>query len=241
MTRSFRRVVLAAALLMGGCGTATFIVQQYDGKPLPRERIALLRINGGSALRLESLDGERLNYELKGLDNRVHIEMLPGVHEIGVSDPEDGLLQVRRFRAQPGKVYRPALIDAPQAGGRLATRVFALFEVSADDDQVLAELPDYPEAVEAEAASSAPPALSAVPLAPNALTTELPAATASVPGAPSISAAASQSAVPSVAPSVPAAMSAAPVASVPVASVPVTSAPVPAVNAPAAAPSASSR
>jgi hypothetical protein len=233
---------LAAALLMGGCGTATFIVQQYDGKPLPRERIALLRINGGSALRLESLDGERLNYELKGLENRVHIEMLPGVHEIGVSDPEDGLLQVRRFRAEPGKVYRPALIDAPQAGGRLAARVFALFEVSADDDQVLAELPDYPEAVEAPTAPSAPPALSATSLAPATLTTsELPAATASVPGAASVSAAASQSAVPSLAGSVPASITSAPVAGVPVASVPVASAPVPAVSAPPAAPSASSR
>jgi hypothetical protein len=144
MRGSLRSYVFGAMLLVAGCGTATFVVQQYDGNPLPREQIALLRVNGGDPLRLETLDGERLSYQLRDPATRIHVELLPGVHELAVSDPDEGLPQTRRFRAQAGKVYRPGWVTELASSERGAGHRFVLFEVTRDTDTILLELPDLP-------------------------------------------------------------------------------------------------
>src|SRR5690606_20460475 len=56
---------LTLLAFVASCGTATFVVQQYDGAPLPKQRIAVVRLNGDQPLRLEELDGEKLGYELR--------------------------------------------------------------------------------------------------------------------------------------------------------------------------------
>jgi hypothetical protein len=221
---------LCAILGLIGCGTATFIVQQYDGSPLPRERIALLRLNGGDPLRLEVLDGERLDYQVTDTDTRVHIEILPGVHEIGVGDPSTGLLLMQRFRADAGKVYRFAITARGADAHGTFDPAFHVLEVDRDDDHVLAEVPEYkPPAKKSAVASSAG-------------TTPAPSIDAS-PTALSVSAIPSSTIVPSASVTAPtASVSAAPLATGPA---PTTTGPIPAPIAasnslkPAAAPSAS--
>jgi hypothetical protein len=99
------------------CGGPTFVVQQYSGPQRARESIAVIRVNGGGP-RLTTLDDESLVVPERG--TRFHIEVLPGVHELQVDDPNVGLYASRvRFVAEAGKVYRivvrPALTGQPNA------------------------------------------------------------------------------------------------------------------------------
>jgi hypothetical protein len=124
------RALVQLAVLAMGCGTATFIVQQYDGPPRVREQIAVLRLNGKDPVRVESLDGERLDYQLKDNDARVHIELLPGVHELAVTDTF-GLAEPFRFVAAAGHVYRPIMNPVYRPG----SASFVLYEVDAESDE----------------------------------------------------------------------------------------------------------
>lgn len=102
---------MIAALVLSGCVGPTFVVQQYAGPVRPRETIATLRVNGGDSVRLVTLDGEDVRAPLES-DSRLHIELLPGRHEIGVvRGPNDQLATVA-FLAEAGKVYRAAYIGA---------------------------------------------------------------------------------------------------------------------------------
>jgi hypothetical protein len=89
------------------CAGLTIVVQQYDGAPRPNESVAVIRVNGGSGSELVSVDGESMRVTLeKG--NRLHVEVLPGIHEVELAAPETGLHRTIpvRFVAEPGKVYR---------------------------------------------------------------------------------------------------------------------------------------
>jgi len=192
MRGSLRSYVFGATLLVAGCGTATFVVQQYDGNPLPREQIALLRVNGGDPLRLEALDGERLSYQLRDSATRIHVELLPGVHELTVSDPDEGLPQTRRFRAQAGKVYRPGWVTELASSERGAGHKFVLFEVTRDSDTILVELADLPPP---KPRPKAPVAAPNAPVASASVSVLAPAASA-----PEVAATATSSDAPSAAP-----------------------------------------
>ncbi len=158
-------------VLLIACGTATFVVQQYHGDPLPSERVAILRINGGDEARIAALDGEPLNYTLRDTNTRVHLEMLPGQHEVVVSESITGLTQSRRFRAEPGKVYRVRIVR-----DRLQRNVgvphgwsLVIDEVDRHTDEVRAEVPEPPLPVmraarPATAASTAPPLPTPAPI-----------------------------------------------------------------------------
>lgn len=138
-----RAVVAATTLFVGGCGTATFIVQQYEGDPRPSSQISVLRVNGSNAVRLEELDGEVLAYELHERGARVHIEMQPGEHELGLADGAGLPIKRRRFVAEPGKVYRPMVFHTDAAASQRLTRdawVVAIYEVDPDSDEILREI-----------------------------------------------------------------------------------------------------
>lgn len=138
--------LLGSGLIAAGCGTATFVVQQYDGEPLDRSRIAMLRVNGDAPVRLEELDGEVLAYELHDSGSRVHIEMLPGEHELGLSDGLGLPLKRRRFVAHPGKIYRPMVFHTGSNGpdAPSSTWVVAIYEVDPDSDRIIREISQVP-------------------------------------------------------------------------------------------------
>src|SRR5689334_7599490 len=92
------------------CVGPTYVVQQYAGPARPRESIAVFRVNG-SGPRVATLDDGRLVIPEK--DTRFHIEVLPGVHEVEVEDPNLGLTASRvRFVAEANKVYRIVVRDS---------------------------------------------------------------------------------------------------------------------------------
>jgi hypothetical protein len=181
--------------MAAGCGTATFIVQQYDGPARPREQVAVLRLNGKDPVRVESLDGERLDYQLKDKDTRVHIELLPGVHELAVTD-SFGLAEPLKFLAVPGHVYRP--IPSPVYHPGSAS--FALYEVDANTDEPQTTVPPAPDAKvvsrraqpSAGSQSTAAPA-SAVPALPSSSVSSAAVSSSAAP-----SAAVSSSAAPTI-------------------------------------------
>ncbi|MDB5212656.1 MAG: hypothetical protein JWO86_583 [Myxococcaceae bacterium] len=102
------------AMVLGACLWAcmgpTFIVQQYGGPVRPRETIATLRVNGSDSVHLITLDDEDVRAPLES-DSRLHIEILPGRHKIGVSNggPNDPVEPVA-FVAEANKVYRAVYV-----------------------------------------------------------------------------------------------------------------------------------
>lgn len=137
--------VLSGALSAGlaqGCGPATFTVQQYDGPVRSREAIAVLRVNGKEPVQLQTLDGEDAAVRVPE-DARLHIEILPGKHTIGVVSEFDTHrlpLEVA-FNAEPGKVYRPVLVQERRQnyyGARLD--VPRVYEVDAESDALLRDV-----------------------------------------------------------------------------------------------------
>lgn len=210
--RPLARVALACSLFAASCATATFVVQQYEGAALDPSRVAVLRVNGGTPIVVVALDGEQLDYSQQDASSRVHIEILPGVHELEVGNLEDPLRRVERlsFVAEPGRVYRLTL-DVP-AGGLRPWRPLA-WEVDPESDRALARAKGAPEpassapsvpssaaspAPSAESSASAPeptsaPAPSSLPPSP-APTTSSAASTVSSSAAPAVSSTAAPSA-----------------------------------------------
>lgn len=187
-------VMSCLAAVMGmttGCGKATFIVQQYDGSPLAEDQVAILRLNGDDPVRLEALDGEPLGYELHDRASRVHIEMLPGEHELALAEGPELPPKRRRFRAEAGKVYRPLLVRAKTAGPVIpgvSSWVVGIYEVNPSNDDIVREISQVtlaaspvapaPSPIVSTAPPSQPSALP-VPTAPAANTTSEPTPSAS--------------------------------------------------------------
>ena len=114
-------MLLALAVLVG-CVGPTFVVQQYAGPVRPRETIATFRVNGGDSVRLITLDEEDVRAPLES-DSRLHIELLPGRHKIGVANGPNDLVAPVAFVAEAGKVYRavfagnePHVFEVDRAG-----------------------------------------------------------------------------------------------------------------------------
>ena len=90
-----------------------------DARPQPSETIAIIRVNGGSASQVVTLDGEPVGSGV-GKGTRLHIEVMPGVHEVGVVAPDSGMRPVGvRFVAEAGRVYRAETPTASQPNGML--------------------------------------------------------------------------------------------------------------------------
>jgi hypothetical protein len=108
---------LAVCALLVCCGGAvTFVWQQYEGAPLPKERIAILRQTGSSSTVLVAVDGKSVLAPLES-QNRLHVEVLPGLHEVDVAAPSLGLRRALAVRllAEAGKVYRVEVTGGPVA------------------------------------------------------------------------------------------------------------------------------
>jgi hypothetical protein len=107
-------LVLALAMLVQtSCGGPTFVVQQYGGPKRDAATIAVVRFAGNDEARLVVIDGERADVNIEE-DARLHVEVLPGEHTVGVVSAArlDEPLRMVSFRAEPGKVYRIALADS---------------------------------------------------------------------------------------------------------------------------------
>ncbi len=106
--------VCAAVVCCGG--TVTFVWQQYEGPSRSKDRIALVRTTGASSTLLVAIDGESILAPLD-YDNRLHVEVLPGIHDIDVAAPSIGLRHVISVRllAEAGKVYRVEVSAPPRS------------------------------------------------------------------------------------------------------------------------------
>lgn len=102
---------IGAAGPLTGCMGPTFVVQQYGGPVRPRETIATLRVNGSDVIRLITLDDEDVRSPLES-DSRLHIELLPGRHKIGIASATSEAVAPVAFVAEAGKVYRAVFVGA---------------------------------------------------------------------------------------------------------------------------------
>jgi hypothetical protein len=99
--------------MLAGCPGPTFVVQQYTGAVRPPDTIATLRINGSDSTRLVTLDGDDVRVPLES-DTRLHIELLPGRHRVGVATGTSEAATEVVLVAEAGKVYRVTFVgDAP--------------------------------------------------------------------------------------------------------------------------------
>ena len=147
------------------------MVQEYDGPPRPSDRIAIVRVNGKNGPDVTSVDNQPLRVVLEP-SNRVHVEVVPGPHEVDVEVTEPGIglrhtIPVR-FLAAAGKVYRVEVVSVavtqPSPGVAVDSRWDArAYEVNRDTDARLGVAPAW-----GPPASAAPPPPQAGPEAPRA-------------------------------------------------------------------------
>jgi hypothetical protein len=152
LSRDWRLIVCAlfgfAAASIASCTGMTFVVQQYEGPPRPKETVAVIRTSGGIGPELVSVDGEPLQVMLEN-GNRLHVEVLPGTHEVELAAPEMGGLNraiPAHFIAEPGKVYRfelRSLETATTEPSEPAWEAFA-YEVDRKSDALLRIAPRPP-------------------------------------------------------------------------------------------------
>ncbi len=169
--------MLAACALVCCGGVVTFVWQQYEGAPLPKERVAILRQNGESTTVLVAVDGKSVLATLES-QNRLHVEILPGIHEVDVAAPSLGLGRpiAVRWVAGAGKVYRIEVTGAPspqsppesgeprfEGGGEWAAHAYEV-DRETDAPRGIADVPAAPAPGARPAPEAGPP--SAVPARP---------------------------------------------------------------------------
>lgn len=136
--RRARSFAVAGALCAAGaalaCSTSTFVVQGYKGPERPAEALSILRINGADGVQLLEVDAEPAGVPLSA-DARLHIELLPGEHEIVLLNRSQNppFAEPVGFVAERGRVYRPGFAALGAAGGPPEARVY---EVDAASDAV---------------------------------------------------------------------------------------------------------
>jgi hypothetical protein len=133
-----RSILLVLSLVaLAGCTGPTFIVQQYAGTPRASESIAVLRISGGDGPQVVALDGEALP-PVYDRSVRMHIEVLPGPHDLEAFAPARGVERPvpLRFVAEAGKMYRLEVRPSHASADRAleASGIAYLYEVDRDTD-----------------------------------------------------------------------------------------------------------
>ena len=128
--------ICMSGLLVSACGGPTFIVQQYDGPPRSPETIAILRVQGNEPVQLVTLDGARADAVVDE-DVRLHLELLPGAHRVGVADKRHPELGVHRiaFRAAAGAVYRVVFATTADVSQRAR-----IYEVGRDSNVLVRDV-----------------------------------------------------------------------------------------------------
>lgn len=107
-------LALASSLALAtACGQVTYVVQQYDGPVRDRDQVSILRLSPGDPAQVIAMDGEALGRQDLDSDVRLHIEMLPGKHQLEIENPQAPLRTTQRvqFIAEPGRTYRVVLAD----------------------------------------------------------------------------------------------------------------------------------
>src|SRR5690606_773925 len=133
-------LLCATLVATAACTTATFVIQQYDGEALPAERVAILRIQGGDETIIAELDGEVLDYRIAEKTDRVHIELLPGNHEIGIAQHPLGRVAYLAFDARPGRSYQALIIHNPLPPDLQSTWRAAIYEIDSDSGEQLQDV-----------------------------------------------------------------------------------------------------
>lgn len=138
--RSLWIFLAAFVLFLVGCPGPTFVVQQYSGAQRAPETIATLRVNGNEPVRLLVLDHQDAAAPIVE-DGRLHIEMLPGRHQLIVGDARaSGARHLPvTFQAEAGRFYRVVFVQ--EAGGE--PRVY---EVSREKDALTRDVTLPPDA-----------------------------------------------------------------------------------------------
>ncbi|HEY6727169.1 MAG TPA: hypothetical protein VI197_24210 [Polyangiaceae bacterium] len=110
---TFGLVAALALSLATSCGQVTYIVQQYDGPVRDRDQVSILRLSPGDPAQVIAMDGEALGRQDLDSDVRLHIEMLPGKHQLEIENPQARAKTTQRvqFIAEPGRTYRVVLAD----------------------------------------------------------------------------------------------------------------------------------
>lgn len=103
--------LMLVAVLAVACAAPTFILQEYDGAPRAPESVAILRFEGTGTTDLVTLDGSVADAHVPD-DARLHVEMLPGRHVIGVANRSLPNEPPRRvvFIAEAGRFYQVVLV-----------------------------------------------------------------------------------------------------------------------------------
>lgn len=126
------RLAIAVALL--GCAPSTFVVQGYKGRARPPETLSILRVNGADSVQLLQVDAEPADVPVSR-DARLHIELLPGEHEIVLFNAggNASFADPVSFVAEPRRVYRPGFA---RLGGPDAVPEARVYEVDLASDAV---------------------------------------------------------------------------------------------------------
>lgn len=135
-------VWVSSSLAFAACGHGmTFVMKRYDGPTRPSSVLALIRVNAAQGPDLVAVDGVPFGLG-SALEpgNRIHLEVLPGTHEVDVvvTEQPTGLNREIpvRFVAEAGKVYRVELVATavdPAAPRQAALDAYA-YEVDRDTD-----------------------------------------------------------------------------------------------------------
>jgi hypothetical protein len=172
--------VSSASVVTTGCGsTSTFIMEAYPGPVRPANTIAVVRVDGASAVEVLALDGEPL--VPISPDTRLHIEVLPGRHTLlarnRMSPGGEAAPQAVAFEARAGKFYRVSFVGGSSAFGPLEARAFELDpQTGASGLDVTAVEPAAPPAP-----LKTPPARAPI-LGPNGSPSAAPAPSDTAPG-----------------------------------------------------------
>jgi hypothetical protein len=129
MTRfaSTLRMLGLTSVLAAACGVPTFILQQYDGPPRAAESVAVVRFDGKGSVDLVSLDGSIADAHVPE-DARLHVEVLPGRHVLGVARRAAPNEPPRRvvFVAEAARYYEVAFMAPPPNEWQPSVHVFEI-------------------------------------------------------------------------------------------------------------------
>lgn len=140
--------VLLSAVASTGCGQVTYVLQQYDGPVRAKDQVSILRVQPGDPAQIIGMDGEKLGPQMLDSDVRLHIEMLPGKHELNVENPQamPGMnTKEVKFVAEPGRTYRVVLADRAwhvknAAANKPGSWSPLIYEVQSSDGKLLREV-----------------------------------------------------------------------------------------------------
>ncbi|MGC4091052.1 MAG: hypothetical protein QM756_24890 [Polyangiaceae bacterium] len=151
---------------LSACAGPTFILQQYDGPARAADSVAIVRFEGSGTVDMVSIDGASADAHVPE-DARLHVEVLPGKHVLGVANRAAPSGPPRRvaFLAEAGRTYRVVFTPPPPNDWLPVPRVFEIDARSGAQLKEATLVPTMPKP-RAAAAEAAAPAAAPVEAAP---------------------------------------------------------------------------